>query len=1109
MNISSVPQQTTNIAAGQNTPERSPPVEIASSSTTPPEAQNTPPTPKPLTKPVAQLQADQQNLWQLADQLKLMSTQNDGTPLTPDQIASALKSQVDVPFVGSTYALTRSTPPTLATVITDLGYVLPVTADQVATLAQQIKQKASTPVLGNLGGGLSWLLPMSQEDRQSIRSFLLSDKSGLPGLPLRATHTNGTLDYLIQGSSLTRSDLQGDPQAVLQQLLDTPRAQALGQELQKHMKGVDTPSSIYDYLLTAIIDGLDVRNLRYPEPNRLGGVWLDSPVYWGQSPSLVVEDLSDHLLKLGMAATWTAKLATHILMASQAPQFLIKDIPPTVKVGSVLWGQLAIAAAKVEAQTPGRVPGMSYAEVITQADSLPAANVGVQDAQREALKEWGVANGLLPIVQTVWTPVDFVPVASKPEPTASEMERVRVAYNSRLQALVDTSTALYTPLATRKEVALRCLKAEFPNLDPAVFEAQVVAKLYTGRTRAGDPRLRSMLDIVMEGEKIGENYKWVTNDRRVPIDVFNDFARSERFHAPEVFEAQFGPAIQAQKKGHHGMVQHLISQLPVADRKNFEFGKLEYFYSNDYKSAEGKPLVLVKRGHTLIVKTTHKGETNLYEIDTTKGTINKQNDRLATLLDHRETTNAQSEKIVSMVRPYHPFRDSPAPNSAEKPDTPGIPDSYNSDRTNNIADFYVNALALDGEDFLNYARGVTSFDKDRLGDQAIGNFLLNLIPFRAAIVNLANSRYGDAVGDLAFDIFGFVTLGAGKAAQASSALGKGLSVTQKASKVIKFIGTSALQALNPLPTTLVGNLLTGGGKLLAKGATKSVELANMLRGASGSYDLLKAASKSQGVVAIGTYKIGEAAFEGSAVLCNGKWYGYNPVNGRPYGKPLAMFTPDSVAMGGKIEKFKMLSNDAGFSVDTTKRGLRLTVDAHGVIPPGQNSALIQIDGEFITPYELLEKLKSKGVKTEEYAEIRLTMCHSGTGGAQSFAAQFSRLTKKPTEAFEGVMYTSKEVEEIAAASYKVGGAKQQELITDTVIGTKKTITKFQPTGMTEDGRFIYTQHPNYNPVHFDALGQPLPLKPPKAPYVPEPVVLNERRGSEVPNIDFDDYDDLT
>ncbi|WP_219267878.1 hypothetical protein [Pseudomonas sp. Xaverov 259] len=895
MSISNVTQKTITVTAGQNALELAPPT------STPPEAQNTPPVPRTLTKPVNQLQADQQNLFNLVDQLKLMSTQNDGKPLTPDQISSALKSQIDTPFVGSTYALTRSTPPTLATVITDLGYEMPVTADQVAALAKQIEQKASIPVLGNLGGGLSWPIPMSKEERKSIRSFLLSGKSGLPGLPLRATYTNGTLNYLLQGSSVTHSDLQGDPQAALQKLFDTPRAQALGQALQTHLKGVSTATSIYDYLLTAINDGLDLSGLFYPEPKKIGDIYLDSPVYWGQPPSLVAEHLSKYLIKEGLASESTAKLATHVLLANRAPHFLIKDVPANVKVGSVLWGQLAIAAAKIEAQTPGLLPGMTYAEVIAYAESIPANTVDVQVAQRENLKEWGLANGLLPILQTAWTPIDGVLVPSTPEPTESQMEQVRVAYNSRLQALAQTSTGLYTPLASRKEIALDCLRTEFPDLDPAVFEAQVLAKQYTGRARAGDPRLRSMLDIVMEGEKLGETYKWITNDRRVPIDAFNAFARTDKLDAPEVFKAQFEPSIKAQKEGHYGMVKHLISQMPLADRKNFEFGKLEYFYSNDYKSTPGNPLELVKRGHTLIVKTTRNGEANLYEIDTTKGTIEKQNDRLATLLDQRETTNEKSEKIVSKVRSYHPFNDSPAPNSAESTETPAIPDSYNSDRTNNIADFYVNSLGLDDESFLNYCKGVTSFDKDHLGDKAIGNFLLNLIPFRAAIVNLSNGRYGEAVGDLAFDIFGFVTLGAGKVAQASKALGRGLGVTHKASKVIKFLGASTLEALNPLPTTLVGNLLTGGGKLLAKGATKSVELANRLRGASGSYDLLKAASKSQGVVAIGTFKVAEQSIDGSAVFRDGKWYNYDPATNRPYGPALKGFTPSVAALEGEIK----------------------------------------------------------------------------------------------------------------------------------------------------------------------------------------------------------------
>lgn len=903
MSISSVAPRTVNVTSEE--PVR--PAQSTSSPSITQASQSTPPAPTSPTKPLKQLLADQQNLFTLVSQLRNMDTQNAGKPLAPAQIASALKSQIDVPYVGSTYALTRSTPPTLATVIADLGLDLPDSAEQVTAMAKKIEQNASMPPLGNLGGARAWPLPMSQEDQQSIRSFLRSNTGSLPGLPL-PTYGNGTLDYLLHGSSVTPSDLQ-TPSLALQKLLDSPRAQALGQALQTHLKGVPTATSIYDYLLTAINNGLDSESVWSPERNKVGDIYLDDPMHWGEPASRVVEHLSFHLIKEGLASHASAKLATHILLASTSPQFLVKDIPPSVTVGSVLWVQLTIAAAKIEAQTPGRVSNMTYAEVITTAESLPTGTVDVQSAQREALRDWGEANGLLAPLQTRWNLVNYKLIPSIPEHAASEIEGVRTAYNAQLQALTKISASLYTPITTRKELALNCLKTEFPELDPAVFEAKVLAKLYTGEGRAptGDPRPRSMLDITMEGEKLDGNFKWITNDNRVPIDAFNDFARSERLHAPSVFKAKFEAAIKAQKEGHHGMVKHQISQLPLADRQNFEFGKLEYFYSNDYKKTADNKLEQVKRGHTLIVKTTRhvgtppKAESNLYEIDTTKAAISKQNERIATLFDHREKTNEQSETIISMTRSYHPFSNSPAPDSAEKPGNAATPNSYDSDRTNSITNFYVQSLGLDDEALLKYASGVTSFDHDSSADTVIGEFLLNLIPFRSAIVNLGKGNYGEAVKDLSLDIFGLLTFGAGKAVQATKALGTGVKVLPtgaKAANAVKFLGVAAIEALNPLNG--LGDLLRGTTRLAGKGLTHSGEWIGKLRGASGSYEPIKEASKSYGVVATGTFKIAENTVEGGAVLHNAKWYAFDPVRQQPYGAALADFKPATVAANGEI-----------------------------------------------------------------------------------------------------------------------------------------------------------------------------------------------------------------
>ncbi|MGR2708055.1 hypothetical protein B7453_18365 [Pseudomonas sp. IB20] len=878
MSISSVTQQTVNVST---TEAQLPAQNISNTSSITPAPASNPAAAQPPTKTVGQLQADNQNLFNLVDQLRQMGTQNEGKPLTPLQISSALKSQIDVPYVGSTYALAGSTPPTLAAVITDLGYELPVTAEQVATLAKQIGQKASMPVLGNLGGGLSWPIAMSQEDRRSIRAFLFSRNSGLPGLPL-PTHGNGTLHYLLHGSSLTHRDLQSDPQQTLQKLFDSPRAQALGQALQAHLKGVATPASIYDYLLTAMIDGLDLGGLWHPEPNKIGDIYLDSPMYWGQPPSLVAEHLSKYLIKEGLATDSAAKLATHVLLASHAPQFLIKDIPSIVKVGGVLWGQLTTAAAKIEAQTPGRVPNMTYVEVMALAESLPTSDIDVQLAQRETLKEWGLANGLLPILQTSWTPVNGALVPSTPEPTASQMEQTKAAYDSRLDALVETSTSLYTPLASRKKIALDALKAEFSKLDPTVFEARFLAKAYTGRPGAGDPRLRSMLDIVMEGEMLGEKYKWVTNDRRVPIDAFNNFTRSGRFPAPEVFTTQFEASIAAQKKGHHGMVKHLISQLPLADRKNFEFGEIEFSYEKHYKDAAGNALVTVRREHTLFVKTTYEGESNLYEIDTTKGTITKQNERMTENLKQVIKIDGGYQPVTSIITPY------PSDSSIAKTDKPGsteIPKSFDSNRTNKIANFYVKSLGLDDESVLDHARGVTSYDHDRSLDKGVGEFFLNLIPFRSAIVNLAKGSVVEGIADLTMDVIGLLTFGAGKTAQAAKVFGNGA----KAAKAIRFLGASAFEVLNPLSGA--GDIIWGAGHLLLKGYTKSTGWLKKLRASNGGYQKLQQISKQHGTALIGSVNVGDRTIDTVAVRKNDQWYNYDPLKNSVYGSPIDHFTP--------------------------------------------------------------------------------------------------------------------------------------------------------------------------------------------------------------------------
>ncbi|WP_338512402.1 hypothetical protein [Pseudomonas trivialis] len=180
-----------------------------------------------------------------------------------------------------------------------------------------------------------------------------------------------------------------------------------------------------------------------------------------------------------------------------------------------MWAQLTIAAARIEAQTPGRVQNMTYAEVIAQAESIAADTYATQLAQRGALSDWAVANGVLKPSET--------------EHSAAEIQQARIAYNDRLNALVTSSSLLQTPVPSRRDIALEHLKAEFPEVDPAFFEIRVLQLRDTnaGRVYPNYLTRRSMLDIVMEGKPLDRHHKWIAPVPQTLIDSFNTYVKTK------------------------------------------------------------------------------------------------------------------------------------------------------------------------------------------------------------------------------------------------------------------------------------------------------------------------------------------------------------------------------------------------------------------------------------------------------------------------------------------------------------------------------------------------------------------------------------------------------
>ena len=841
----------------------------------------------------------------LAQQLRALiaglKRQFPGVALAPGETSTAFAAELAVRLQrstmsvceDSTYCRQQTLAPeqrvSLEAFLKGSGLGVPKSWAGLLELTHTIAKRAQAHPLGNFSGALSWPIPLGIQEQRSIISLLSGDRSGLPGLPLADIH-KGALGYLLSGSAVADADLQA-PTMVIETLLGAPKAQALGRAIQTRLGGFATDSSLNEYVLAAIQLGLDPESCEAPARNHVAGFDLARRENWGQRPSLIIDSLSRHLLDKGRVTAHTANLGARLLLARSAPAFLVKHIPASVTYGSLAWTQLVIATARIEADSPGRALNLTYAEVLTYAEQVATSAPTLQYIRQGALADWGRINGVLPA----------------DAPTSAEYEATRVEYNLQLEALKTASTLVGTPMPNRREMALAALKAAYPNLAPDIFEAQSLVRVFRVPGRTGQfPGARSMLDVVMHGEKLGTDEHWESRDKRIPVAGFCAMYNAGKLDVASTFKTQYEQAITAAEKGHQGVAQYLLSTLPPQDRTNLEYGKLAFFHTNDYTMAmdmTSKP-TLRTRGHTLRVKTTLGGEVNIYEIDTKNARVEKQNYWIRRYTPPYTDKNLHhvEANVISKTVLFDPFKDEPGQAQERSVPHAGVLAS-GSARSVYIGRVYASSLDLHNADLLEQARGVTSFDKNAATNKAIGEFFLNLIPLRSAIVNFSNGNVADGLFDLSLDVIGLVTLGAGKAAQAGKLFSKGMSSLGGAAKVARFIGAAAMEAFNPLSG--VGDLVRGVAGLVKKGASgllsKTIEGVHWLRGKSASYDSLKTASQQYGAAAIGTFKVAGETIEGAAVLHKGQWYALDVKKMRPFGSPLEGFSANTHAINGAVQ----------------------------------------------------------------------------------------------------------------------------------------------------------------------------------------------------------------
>ncbi|ONH51056.1 hypothetical protein BLL36_24435 [Pseudomonas cedrina subsp. cedrina] len=735
--------------------------------------------------------------------------------------------------------------------IEDNGWRVPTTYDELKNLFDSLGTVApTTPPHGNFSGALAWPVPLSHEDQLGLYYHPIQT---LPGV-----EQDGLFNVLTRHLALDKATL-AQPRKVLERLIASTAGQALGETLQRKYGGVVTTSSNADWLLAALHASLDAQTLLGSTPtparNSVAGFDLAKADYIGKPPGAVLQAFTTHLASQQHISPELASVAAHLLLSRRAPAFLVKDIPAGVQCGSHAWVTLQVAVARLEAKAPGSTARMNYAQVMRHADHAP---ITVEDqaveyaAQQAALKDWGVANGV-------------IRGNANDQYTEDQLSALHTAFNAQIQALRAGSEAYASEMPTRRELALKHLKQAYGSAIP--FEKRCISLYRDSRDHPGP---YSLLDLYLQqGNLDGIGASWVSSSADVPLKQLSSSYRLPNVEAE--FSSTFAGYCEAMDKAIATQTAHLIASLPLDDRQHLESGKLTIARKISITRGGYPPFPERRKpnDHSLYLKTEHQGEVRTYVLNLKDNMIQRQDEHweLGDSLGGDGQVYGRFEKVA----------DSPVGPAME-----GYPPSYSSARTALIGSAMVkdaNIRHYEGE-----ARGRTTFESEVPFYKAGREFLLNLIPLRSAIVNFQQGNIGDGIADLAFDAFGFM-LGAGSAAKGVKALQAGASLSARVARGGRIMGRAAVGALNPLDGT--GQLLFN----LARGGQKSTLHAyRLLRGSADSYDLLKA-SKHFDAGAVGTYKLQDTIVEGTAVLTNGKWYAFDNVNGRPYGKALDDFQP--------------------------------------------------------------------------------------------------------------------------------------------------------------------------------------------------------------------------
>ncbi|WP_431038098.1 hypothetical protein [Pseudomonas yamanorum] len=389
-------------------------------------------------------------------------------------------------------------------------------------------------------------------------------------------------DYLseVVVGEKNRDQVRAEADLLLHQLLASPRAQALAARLSEtvgwygeHASAANTRASRNALLFAALILSLDAN--AGTRRATVAGYDLTDSHNWGLTFDEVL-GVVEAMVQFKVLRTNAVPMATHLLLAGTAPEFLVRDIPDEVSyMSSHTWVHFKQYVDLIEAETPGASRAMRFTDFMAMIYFIiPSRRV-----RRGSLPitDWAVANGVL--VKSI-----------EPRDTA-EKNRAIAALNEQINLLQVSSELLKNGHISLYEMALQDLQRVFagnPYLERWVIQWQARPGTHPPPGIAANTAV-SLVQLHMAGQLTKGTTQWRSTVKDVDFaSMAPRFDELGSIHS--AFATEFEKRYTAVRAALIQSIMYWMSQLTLLSREAMEYGKLEFHrLQTPRTSAGGQP----------------------------------------------------------------------------------------------------------------------------------------------------------------------------------------------------------------------------------------------------------------------------------------------------------------------------------------------------------------------------------------------------------------------------------------------------------------------------------------------------------------------------------------